>query len=109
MLYHGPLPPESDFSQVTVFFYYPHHLSCSPQGEKRSHGIDLMEVWEKVMQMSAERVPGRRNSQCKIPELRMCLECSWRGKEAHVAKEQCARCRVEDEVGEGMRPDHVSL
>lgn len=70
---------------------------------------DLMEVWEKVMQMSAERVPGRRNSQCKIPELRMCLECSWRGKEAHVAKEQCARCRVDDEVGEGMRPDHVSL
>lgn len=61
------------------------------------------------MQMSAEHVPGRRNSQCKIPELGMCLECSWRGKEAHVAKEQCTRCRVEDEVGEGMRPDHVSL
>ena len=68
-----------------------------------------MEVWEEVMQIPAERVPGRRNSQWKTPELGMCLECPWRGKETHVAEKHHASCRVEDAVREKVQPGHVSL
>lgn len=68
-----------------------------------------MEVWEKVMQVSGEQVQGRRNSQYKIPALRMCLKCSRKGKGDSVAEAQCARCILEDEVTEEMWSDHVSL
>ena len=51
------------------------------------------------MQIPAERVPGRRNSQWKTPELRMCLECPWRGKETHVAEKHHASCRVDNRNG----------
>lgn len=57
------------------------------------------------MQVSEERVPGRRNSQCKVPELGMCLECSKKGKEASVAEAQCAGYIVEDQVREELWPD----
>lgn len=38
---------------------------------------DLKEVSEQAMQIS-KNVPGRRNSRCKGPEVRVCLVC-WTG------------------------------
>lgn len=67
-----------------------------------------MELWKEVMQIPAERVPGRRDSQWKAPELGMCLECPWSGQETHVAEKHRASCRV-DVVREEVQPGHVRL
>lgn len=59
------------------------------------------------MQVFEERVLGRRNSQCKIFELGMCLECLKKGKEVSVVEVQCVGYIVEDQVREELWLDRL--